>query len=162
MRTMLNTLRKWIIYAMLAGGPAAGLQAMELQITSAANPDASVSLSLEDLDKLDQTEFSTTTIWTDSVDIFSGVSLKTLLAHLSATGETLELTALNDYAVTMPMAEIEGDAPIIATRMNGETMSVREKGPYWIIYPYDRDPSYRTESIYSRSIWQLNRLKVMD
>jgi hypothetical protein len=37
-------------------------------------------------------------------------------------------------------------------------MSLREKGPLWVIYPYDSDPAYRTEETYSRSIWQLNRL----
>lgn len=162
MHEKFHSLRKWAICLMLAGSPVAGLQAMELQITTASTPDTSVSLSLEDLDKLAQTEFSTTTIWTDGADTFSGVSLMTLLDHLGARGETLELTALNDYAISMPMADIESNAPIVATRMNGETMSVRDKGPYWVIYPYDSDPSYRTETIYSRSIWQLDRLKVMD
>jgi hypothetical protein len=39
-------------------------------------------------------------------------------------------------------------------------MSLREKGPLWIIYPFDSSPEYQTELIYSRSIWQLNRIEV--
>ena len=39
-------------------------------------------------------------------------------------------------------------------------MSVREKGPLWVIYPFDSDPEYQTEVIYSRSIWQLDRIVV--
>jgi hypothetical protein len=39
-------------------------------------------------------------------------------------------------------------------------MSVRDKGPLWVIYPYDSD-DYRSEVIYSRSIWQLDRLEVV-
>jgi hypothetical protein len=39
-------------------------------------------------------------------------------------------------------------------------MSLREKGPLWIIYPFDSSPEYQTELTYSRSIWQLNRIEV--
>jgi hypothetical protein len=51
---------------------------------------------------------------------------------------------------------------MIAFRMNGAPMSVRDKGPLWIVYPYDSDPRFQTEIIYSRSIWQLDRLEVLN
>ena len=53
-----------------------------------------------------------------------------------------------------PERERDG-GPIIAYERNGKEMSVRSKGPLWIVYPYDSNPSYKTEAIYSRSIWQL-------
>ena len=161
-RSVLRLLTNLLICVIWLSGGTTTVTAMGLQITDVTSPELDVTLSLEELDALAQTEFSTTTIWTDGVDTFSGVSLKTLLSHLNATGKTIEMIALNDYAVSMPMAELDGDAPIIATRMNGQSMSVRDKGPYWVIYPYDSDPSYRTETVYARSIWQLNRLKVID
>jgi hypothetical protein len=119
-------------------------------------------MDLATLDTLEQIEFTTTTIWTDENIVFSGVPLRALLTHLDLDGETIELVALNDYAVSMPIDAIEDNVPIIATRMNGETMSVRDKGPYWIVYPYDSNPVYQTETVYARSIWQLNRLNVVD
>ncbi len=145
-----------------AATPVLAQDALALQITAAASASEPVELSLEALDALDQSTFTTTTIWTDGETRFSGVPLKALLAHLGAQGSTVEMVALNDYAVTMPIAELEDDAPIIATRMNGETMSVRDKGPYWVVFPYDSDPKYKTEVNYSRSIWQLNRVRVID
>jgi hypothetical protein len=145
-----------------AATPVLAQDALALQVTAAATQSEPVELSLEALDALDQTTFTTSTIWTDGETRFSGVPLKALLAHLGAQGSTVEMVALNDYAVTMPVAELEDDAPIIATRMNGETMSVRDKGPYWVVFPYDSDPKYKTEVNYSRSIWQLNRVRVMD
>jgi hypothetical protein len=39
-------------------------------------------------------------------------------------------------------------------------MTVRDKGPLWIVYPYDAKPEYRQELIYSRSIWQLDHIEV--
>lgn len=120
------------------------------------------SFTLDALDALPQVAFTTSTIWTDGDITFSGVSLKALLTSVGANGATLEMTALNDYAITMPIADLEDAAPIIATRMNGETMPIRDKGPYWVVFPFDQSPKYSTETNYSRSIWQLNRLKVTE
>ena len=141
---------------------ALGQDVIPLQVSTSATDAPVIELSLETLDSLDQITFSTTTIWTDGDVHFSGVSLKALLAYLDVDGQSLEMVALNDYAVTMPVADLEDVAPILATRMNGETMSVRDKGPYWVVFPYDSDPKYSTETNYARSIWQLNRLKVVD
>lgn len=118
--------------------------------------------SLSELDSFEQSAFETTTIWTDEVNTFSGVSLASILKDMNAVGATLRMTALNDYSVDMPIAEVGEDYPIIATRMDGEVMSVREKGPYWVVFPYDSDPAFQTETTYARSIWQLNRLTVLD
>jgi len=39
-------------------------------------------------------------------------------------------------------------------------MSAREKGPVWLVYNYDSDPAFRTETVYSRSVWQLDRITI--
>ena len=142
--------------------PALAQPAMMLEVTDSSSESDTVAFSLVDLDALEQVTFSTTTIWTDGEVTFSGVPLKALLSAHDTTGSTVEMVALNDYKVSMPLSMLEDNAPIVATRMNGETMSVREKGPYWVVFPYDRDPKYRTETTYAFSIWQLNRLKVVD
>ena len=54
------------------------------------------------------------------------------------------------------------DGPIIAYSMDGAQMSVRDKGPLWVIYPFDSSPEYRTAVIFSRSIWQLDRIEVVE
>ncbi len=135
---------------------------MGLQLEATSSHSGQQTLSLEALDALPQSAFVTTTIWTDGAVAFSGVSLKTLLDHFMAKGVEVELVALNDYAIKIPFEELEDDIPIIATRMGGEVMSVRDKGPFWLVYPYDSDPKYRSEVVYSRSIWQLSRVKVLD
>ncbi|MEP6320715.1 MAG: oxidoreductase, partial [Paracoccaceae bacterium] len=75
---------------------------------------------------------------------------------------TLKATAINDYAVEIPLEDAVDGGPILAYLSNGVPMSVREKGPIWIVYPYDSDPKYQTEVIYSRSIWQLDRLETIE
>jgi hypothetical protein len=142
--------------------PALGQDAMGLQVTAAPSQTTPTTLTLSELDALTQVEFTTSTIWTDGLPVFSGVPLKALLDSLDAEGRVVELIALNDYAVTIPVDELEDSAPIVATRQDGEVMSVRDKGPYWVVYPYDSDPKYRTEVVHARSIWQLNRIKLVD
>jgi len=105
--------------------------------------------------------FETTTIWTDGLHTFEGVSLKTLTEMLGVEDGTLLATAINDYTVEIPVSDAIENGPIIAYLMNGEGMSVREKGPLWIVYPYDSTADYRTEIVYSRSIWQLDRIEVV-
>lgn len=68
--------------------------------------------------------------------------------------------ALNDYAVDIPVSDAVADGPIVAYLMNDQPMPVRDKGPLWIVYPFDSKAEYRTEAIYSKSIWQLSRIEL--
>ncbi len=114
------------------------------------------------LKALPATEFTTTTIWTDGKIRFTGVLLKDLLAAVGAHGKSVHAVALNDYAIDMPLADAMSGGPLLAYEVNGQPMSVRDKGPLWIVYPYDADADYRSELAYSRSIWQLARLEIGD
>ena len=114
------------------------------------------------LEAMDPVTIETTTIWTDGVQTFTGVPLARLMEAVGAEGESLSATAINDYAVQIPSEDWVEDGPIVAYLANGEPMSVRTKGPLWIVYPYDDVAAYRSEVIYARSIWQLDRIAVGD
>jgi len=106
--------------------------------------------------------FTTSTIWTDGAQEFTGVPLNALLEVLQIGEATLNATAINDYAVEIPTSDAVEGGPIIAYLNNGEPMSIRDKGPLWVVYPYDSNDDYQTETIYSRSIWQLDRIVVVE
>lgn len=126
---------------------------------STTNGDKVALFDRDMLQDLPRTDFSTTTIWTDGAHVFSGVPLRALVDALDAQGDTIIATAINNYSVEIPVASLT-EMPIIADLMDGEEMSVRGKGPLWIVYPYDLSDEFRTEVVYSRSIWQLDRLEV--
>ncbi|NEX45242.1 oxidoreductase [Rhodobacter sp. ETT8] len=124
-------------------------------------PDAAtVSLTREDLAAMDRVSFATSTLWTEGVREFSGVPLKTILASAGITEGVVRAIAINDYLVEIPVDLLEDDAPIVADQIDGKSFSRREKGPLWIIYPFDKSASYQTEESYGRSVWQLVRLTV--
>ena len=119
------------------------------------NGDTVVEMNAETLNALPQVTFETTTIWTEGAITFSGPSLHSLVTQAGITEGTLSLTAVNDYAIQISVADIEDDAPIVATLMDGEPIGRREKGPYWLVFPYDSEAKYQSEDVYSQSIWQL-------
>jgi hypothetical protein len=129
---------------------------------AAPNGDVILTFDLEMLEALAATTIETSTIWTDGVHSFQGVSLAVLSERLGISGTNLRALAVNDYAVEIPLSDAVENGPIIAYKMDGKTMSVRDKGPLWIIYPYDSSADYRTEVVYSRSIWQLDRIEAVN
>lgn len=162
---MLNRFFPIFICAFLGMLQPLGLSAFAMDKSNAALsielPDGQiVTISQTQLDEMDQVEFKTSTIWTDAEVSFSGVPLEAILEFAGAKGSSLELVALNNYSIEIPIAELEDQMPIVATRLDGAFMSVRDKGPFWLVYNYDSDKKFQTEVIYSRSIWQLNRLVV--
>ncbi len=125
-----------------------------------ANVDGSAQFDLAMLDALEQRETVTETPWHEGVQTFTGPRLSTLLAAAGASGSELRIVAVNDYAATMPWQDTQDHEVILASRRNGETMSVRETGPLFVIYPFDEDPSLRDEVFFSRSVWQVHMIEV--
>lgn len=113
------------------------------------------------LESIGTVTFETSTTWTKGVQTFTGVELSDLFDVLGVSGSLLKASAVNDYAVEIPTRDAVEGGPIVAFLRNGEVMSLRDKGPLWIVYPYDHSSEDRTEVIYSRSIWQLDRIEVL-
>lgn len=133
-----------------------------LTVGKAGSPEDKVVFDRAALEALPASVIVTSTIWTDGTHEFTGVYLSDLLAAVGAPNSAIRATALNDYGIDIPAEDAAPGAALIAYRMDGQPMSIREKGPLWIVYPYDTQPKYRTEVIYSRSIWQLDRIEVLD
>lgn len=134
-------------------------------LTISGGPDGAgkpidITYDLAALQAMPKSSFVTATMWTEGEQSFEGVSLHSLLDMLDVTSGKVIASAINDYRIEIPLADITPDAPIIAYTRNGAEMIVRDKGPLWIVYPYDSDPQYQSEVVFSRSIWQLNRIEI--
>lgn len=124
------------------------------------NGDGVARFDLAMLQDMAATRIETTTIWTEGPQVFEGVSLIALIDALGAEGSVIAASALNDYTVEIPFSDAIPGGPILAYAQNGEPLSVRDKGPLWVVYPYDSKPEYQSEVIYARSIWQVKRMEI--
>jgi hypothetical protein len=133
-----------------------------LKVTGAitqSNSSDGLALDFAQLEALPQHSFTTSTIWTKGQSTFQGVLLKDLMMAVGATGSNVDMTALDDYVITIPTTDVHDDGPMLAYLVDGKTMSVRDKGPIWLLYPFDDNAAYRSEGNYSRSIWQLTQVE---
>lgn len=113
------------------------------------------------IQRLPQHSFSTRTPWYPESHKFTGVLFDDLLAAVGARGiATVRATALNDYRVDIPREDLTDHRAMLAYLLDDKPMSVREKGPLVIIYPFDDEPELRTPVRYSRAIWQLKSLEL--
>ena len=125
------------------------------------NDGKTAKFDREMLTATDWGSFTTSTPWYDGPVTFSGVHMVKLMQRLRASGETVVAVALNDYETKIPMSDFAQFGVLLALKRNGEDMPVREKGPLFIVYPYDSDSELKSQKYYSRSAWQLARLTVV-
>lgn len=112
------------------------------------------------LEALGYHSIETTTPWYNGAVRFEGVLMQNLMERVGATGDTVRAVALNDFATEIPMSDFAHFGVLLALKRNGEYMPIRDKGPLFIVYPYNSDEELRSQKYYSRSAWQLSQLIV--
>ncbi|MNV97188.1 hypothetical protein D3C71_1922780 [compost metagenome] len=80
--------------------------------------------------------------------------------YVGAKGSIVKVTALNDYTTVIPLSDFQKYNVILALKINGEYMRVRDKGPLFIVYPYDSEPELNNQVFYSRSAWQVSKMSI--
>lgn len=155
------------LLARARGASAAGLPAPTGEViltlsgaVSATNAGGAVDFDLPMLDALPQRSTVTATPWHEGRPTFSGPLLSAVLDAAGAEGGTLRLVALNDYAAEMPRSDALDIPVILATRIDGQEISVRDKGPIFVIYPFDEQPELFNEIYFNRSVWQVATIEV--
>lgn len=125
---------------------------------SAPNGATSVSFDMSALESLGLEGFETSTPWYNGSVRFEGVRMNQLMRTVGASGETVTAVALNDYTTELPISDFEKYDVILATKRDGSYMPIRDKGPLFIVYPYDSAPELKAQRYYSRSAWQVTKL----
>ncbi|MDM7949092.1 hypothetical protein [Hydrogenophaga sp.] len=112
------------------------------------------------MEALPQHSFTTRTPWYDKPVKFTGPLLADVLAAVKASGSTVSAVAINDYKISIPVADTTRHKVIVARLLDDQPMPVREKGPLFVVYPFDDSSELRSSTYYERSIWQLKALDV--
>lgn len=124
------------------------------------NRGANAVFDMAMLERLPQVSFTTRTPWYTQPRKFTGPLLRDVLAAAGSHGDQLRAMALNDYRVEIPVDDVQRHDVLVARLLDDKPMPVRDKGPLFIIYPFDQKAALRSALYYSRCAWQLKAIEV--
>ena len=115
---------------------------------------------LSSLEKLGLIRYASKNIWYDQPVTYEGVLGSKLLDFIGvpAGATKMKMRALNDYVVEIPIEDFRRWPVMLALKLNGKYMSVREKGPIWVVYPNHLYPELQSRSYQGKWIWQLQEI----
>ena len=160
----LRRLSSCVALALLLLAPASTTEAADtmLMVRNATDPAvAEVAFSEADLLRLPQVTIMTRTEFTDGIVEFVGPLARAALEFIELGDATIvHLVAANDYAFDIPVSYLFEYDVILAMQANGVRLSIRDKGPIWLMYPLDdfeelQDPRYN-----HRLVWQLTTMEL--
>jgi hypothetical protein len=125
-----------------------------------ANADGAARFDRAMLEAVGVHRLATSTAWTEGRTEFEGVLARDLLDAVGADGSSVLATALNDYAVTIPLDELRRYPVLLALKMDGQYLKIMDKGPVWIVYPRDQYAELQDSLTDKRWVWQLRELRV--
>lgn len=154
---LLNFVRSSVMVVLLAVPNLCAAQ----DILSIEASGKSESFSFEELLAMPQSTVVTNNDYLDHATTFTGPSLREILERYDVSRDaTLTMTALNDFASKIPASDAFDYDVILALLLDGEPMSIREKGPIWVIYPMDDNVELQDDVYNGRLVWQLKNITV--
>ena len=144
------------------GGPAPGSAKPKTTMPQTAKPDTTaevVSASEAQILALPVVQIVTATDWTP-LSRFEGPLLRDVLNLRTGPPGDLRVFALNQYAVTIPMSDLDSFSPILALTRDGVRLKRSDFGPLFIVYPRDQYSELRSPMMAARMVWQVCRIDV--
>lgn len=115
---------------------------------------------IEMLRALPQVTFTTLTPWDNRPLKFTGPLLRDVLARVKVQGTLLRAHALNEYRIDIPVADAHRYDVVLAHTIDDQPLTVRTKGPLFVVYPFQHHAELQNNTYYERSIWQLKHIAV--
>lgn len=97
---------------------------------------------------------------TGQVQDVSGPLLRDVFAAAGVSGTKITARALDGYELDIPMEDVQNFDVVAAIEVDGKPLSVRDRGPAWIVYPTVDHPELKDALYEARSVWQLKELIV--
>lgn len=122
---------------------------------------APILVDIAALKALPQMQITTHNPWNEGLHTYTGFNPIDLLKTLKSEGDVLRFKALNQYITEIPISDFAKQHALIAYEKDYRPISVRDKGPFLVIYDFDGDETLRNETFYGRSIWQIKSIEVL-
>lgn len=130
--------------------------------TAKSNYKGAVAFDKEALEKLGLVKYPNKNRWFKKEVVFEGVLLSALLDVVGVPkgATTLKLKALDGYAAYVPISDGNKWPVMLALKMDGKYMSVRGKGPIWMVYPTHLDPELGGVAHEAKWVWQISEISI--
>ncbi|MEN3794170.1 hypothetical protein ABDX79_15860 [Fulvimarina sp. MAC3] len=109
----------------------------------------------QELAALPQKSILTKTPWHGEPTRFTGPTIDDLLGDDVDPSDDLYLTAVNDYLATGTVSFFRDSGAVFAIKENDAFLSIDNKGPVFIVFPFSEHPEMNNQMHYSRCVWQL-------
>jgi hypothetical protein len=87
---------------------------------------------------------------------FTGVGFADLLTAAKATGNSITIHALDDFAQTLSAAQLREAGVLLATRANGKVIDVKSGGPVRLVFPPSAEAGKNTD----HWVWSIDQIIV--
>lgn len=126
----------------------------------AKNTANAAVFDLKMLEELGFQKVITKTPWHKKTMVFEGPRGDVLLEKLGVTQGMMFIKALNDYVAKVPVEDFFKTGAILAMKGDGKFLSIRNKGPLFLIFPFDQSPDLKNDSYYTKSVWQIKSIHI--
>lgn len=157
-----------LLSVLLLAGPAFGLDAPKGPVVltikgkiGLTNGEGVARFDVDMLRALDRRTARIGTPWTQQPALYSGAYFKAVLNAVDARGNRMIVRALNDYLAEVPIGDAVRIETMLADEMDGKPMTIRDKGPLMLVYPFDIEPDLYNERYFARSVWQIKEIEVL-
>jgi hypothetical protein len=127
-------------------------------LISNVNDDDETTLDVATLEKMSMVKLRVFEPFEKKEMVFEGVLMSELMKIIGADSSATEvhLTALDDYKIDLPMSVLKKADVLLATKADGNHMSIVDGGPTRIIFPPDSDMARNTDMW----IWNVDTMVV--
>ncbi|GGK41833.1 hypothetical protein [Salinarimonas ramus] len=117
------------------------------------------SLAVARIDALPQHEMPSGMSLDPAGLTFSGALLSDVLVLIGAAdAPSVTLRAVDGYAAVVPREDWERWPLVLATRVDGRPMTLRDRGPARLLYPVNAHPELDERTYIDRSVWMIDEI----
>ncbi|MEX0970182.1 MAG: hypothetical protein WD046_07045 [Paracoccaceae bacterium] len=133
----------------------------EVLITLIERDGTEIALSEAAFFALPQYAIATENEYLEGLNCYEGPLGRDVVALLDGEPEAfVALTAMNDYRVEAPFAHLLEFDVIFTTSVNNARLSLRDKGPIWVVYPQSDNAILQDTFYGTYMIWQLIKVEL--
>lgn len=116
---------------------------------------------INDIDEKYVESISTNTPWHDDIAKYTGILIQNFLEQYE-NGEFSEISisAMNGYTVDADIRTFVNAGAMLVWLMNDAPISVHNKGPIVVIFPWSQNGSLREDIFTSLAVWHVNSIHI--